>query len=154
MKTRTTLLSLAVWFAAGALCFASPFDGTWKLNAAKSKLGHGMGRNNRVVYQSMLFQTKVTVDGADAHGKPTHSEWTGMFDGKDHAVTGSPNEDTRAYKKIDDRTMEFQSKKGGKVTINGKVVVSPDGKTRTVTTDVTDAKGKKQHGVAVYDKVG
>lgn len=154
MKSKTTLLSLAVWFAAGALCFASPFDGTWKLNAAKSKLGHGMGRNTRVVYQSMFFQTKVTVDGVDAHGKPTHSEWSGMFDGKDHAVTGSDNEDARSYKKIDDRTMEFQSKKGGKVTINGKLVVSPDGKTRTVTTDVTDAKGKKHHGVAVYDKVG
>ena len=78
-----------------------------------------------------------------------------MFDGKDHAVTGSPNEDTRAVQKIDDRTMEFQSKKGGKVTVNGKVVVSPDGKTRTVTTRRDRRQRQKvRHGVAIYDKVG
>jgi hypothetical protein len=154
MKSKTTLLSLAVWFAAGALCFANPFDGTWKLNAAKSKLGHGMGRNNRVVYQSMFFQTKVTIDGTDAKGKPMHDEWTGMFDGKDHPVTGDPESDARSYKKIDDRTMEFWVKKGGKVMASGKIVVAPDGKSRTVTTTGMGPKGKKTHTTAVYDKVG
>jgi hypothetical protein len=154
MKSKTTLLSLAVWFAAGALCFANPFDGTWKLNAAKSKLGHGMGRNTRVVYQSMFFQTKVTIDGTDAKGKPMHDEWTGMFDGKDHPVTGDPESDARSYKKIDDRTMEFWVKKGGKVTASGKIVVAPDGKSRTVTTTGMGPKRKKVHTTAVYDKVG
>ena len=153
MKSKTTLVSLAVWLAAGALCFAANANmGTWKLNEKKSKITHGMGKNMTVVYSSMLFQTKVTVDGVDGKGHPMRSEWTGTFDGKDHAVTGSPVEDMRSYKKVDDRTLEFQSKKGGKVTINGKIVVSPDGKSRTVTTDVTDAKGKKHHSVAVYDK--
>jgi hypothetical protein len=153
MKSKTLLITLALCFATGAICFAANANmGTWKLNAKKSKIGQGMGKNMTVVYSSMVFQTKVTVDGVDGKGHPTHSEWSGMFDGKDHPVTGSPIEDMRSYKKIDDRTLEFQSKKGGKVTINGKVVVSPDGKTRTVTTDVTDAKGKKHHSVAVFDK--
>ena len=153
MKSKTLLITIALCFATGAACFAANANmGTWKLNAKKSKLGNGMARNNTVVYSSMVFQTRVTVDGTDEHGKPTHSEWTGMFDGKDHAVTGSPNEDTRAYKKINDRTLEFMSKKAGKTTINGRIVVAPDGKSRTVTTDVTDAKGKKHHSVAVYDK--
>jgi hypothetical protein len=153
MKSKTLLVTLALCFATGTACFAANANmGTWKLNAKKSKLNKGMGRNNTVVYSSMFFQTKVTVDGIDEHGKPTHSEWTGMFDGKDHPVTGSANEDTRAYKKIDDRTLEFMSKKGGKMTINGRIAVSPDGKSRTVITDATDAKGKKHHSVAVYDK--
>src|SRR5947207_15390078 len=101
MKTKMTLLSLAVWFAAGTLCFASPFDGTWKLNAKKSHLGRGMGRNSRVVYQSMFFQTKVTIDGTDAHGKPMHDEWTGMFDGKDNPITADPDWVGRYSKKTD-----------------------------------------------------
>jgi hypothetical protein len=154
MKSKTTLVSLAVWFAAGALCFGSSFDGTWKLNAKKSHLGSGMGRNSRVAYQSMFFQTKVTIDGTDAKGKPIHDEWTGMFDGKDHPVTGDPESDSRSYKKIDDRTMEFWVKKGGKVTASGKIVVAPDGKTRTVTTTGMGRKGKRVHTTAVYDKVG
>jgi len=60
----------------------------------------------------------------------------------------------RSYRKIDDRTMEFTVKKGGKVTITGRVVVAPDGKSRHRARDRTDSKGKKFHNVAVFDKVG
>ena len=155
MKSKTLLVILAVCLATGTASFAANANmGTWKLNMKKSKIAKGMGHNSTVTYSSMLFQTKVTVDGVDAKGKPTHNEWTGMFDGRDHAVAGSAEEDTRAYTKIDDHTLQFVSKKGGKVTINGKIVVSADGKSRTVTTETTDAKGKKHHNVAVYDKTG
>ena len=43
-------------------------------------------------------------------------------------------------------------KKGGKVMASGKVVVAPDGKSRTVTTTGMGPKGKKTHTSAVYDK--
>jgi hypothetical protein len=155
MKSKTTLVSLFVWLAAGAVCFGSAFDGTWQLNAKKSHLGRGMGRNNTVKYEMAFpFRTKVTIDGVDAKGKPTHNEWVGMFDGKDYPVTGDPESDSRSYRKVDDRTMEFWVKKGGKVMISGKLVVSPDGKTRTVTTTGMGRKGKKVHTTAVFDKVG
>jgi hypothetical protein len=57
---------------------------------------------------------KVTVDGTDKDGNPTHNEWTGKFDGNDYPVTGDPNSDARSLKKIDDRTLELTVKKGGK----------------------------------------
>ncbi|MGH9514516.1 MAG: hypothetical protein ACRD3P_02435 [Terriglobales bacterium] len=44
------------------------------------------------------------------------------------------------------------SKKDGKVVLTAHVVVAADGKTRTVTTMGTDAKGKKYKSVGVYDK--
>ena len=44
------------------------------------------------------------------------------------------------------------NKKGDKVTINGRAVVSADGKTRTVTITGTDSKGNKFTSTAVYDK--
>jgi hypothetical protein len=154
MKSRTTLVSLAVWLAAGTLCFGSAFDGTWKLNAKKSHLGRGMGRNSTVKYEMAFpFRTKVTIDGVDAKGKPMHSEWVGMFNGTDYAVTGDPNADMRSYNKVDDHTLNVWQKKGGKVTMSGKLVVSPDGKTRTVTATAMNAKGKRVHFTAIYDKM-
>jgi hypothetical protein len=38
--------------------------------------------------------------------------------------------------------MTFANKKGGKVTLSGKIVVAADGKSRTVTVSGTDASGK------------
>jgi len=43
-------------------------------------------------------------------------------------------------------------RKGGKVTTSGRIVVSADGKSRTVTSSGTDSKGKKFKSIAVYDK--
>jgi hypothetical protein len=153
MKTRTIVLTLALCFVAGAVCFASDVQmGTWKLNEAKSTLSPGAPKNHTVVYEAAGYNVKVTVDGTDAHGKPTHNEWTGNFDGKDYPVTGDPNSDARSYTKIDDRTLGLNVKKGGTITISGRIVVSADGKSRTVTTSGTDPQGKKISSTAVYDK--
>ena len=44
------------------------------------------------------------------------------------------------------------AKKGGKITISGRIVISLDGKSRTVTTSGTDSKGNKVSSMAVNDK--
>src|SRR6266849_3391865 len=153
MKTKTIGLTLAFCFLAGAACFAAnPQMGSWKLNEAKSKLTPGVGKITMVVYKTMLGQVKATVDGTDDKGKPTHNEWTGKFDGKDYPVTGDPTSDARSYTKVNDRTMDFTVKKGGQVTVTGRIVVSADGKSRTVTTSGTDPSGKKVKSTSVYDK--
>jgi len=126
--------------------------GTWKLNEAKSKIGAGSPKLTTVVYEAAGDSVKVTVDGTDGDGKTMHSEWTGKFDGKEYPVTGDPNSDARSYKKINDHTLAFTNKKGDKVTISGRIVVSADGKTRTVTTNGADSTGKKFTSTAVYDK--
>jgi hypothetical protein len=155
MKTKTLVASLAVWFAVGTVCFAAdPQMGTWKLNEAKSKITPGTLKNTNVVYSSMFGQVKVKSDGIGADGKPAHSEWSGKFDGKDYPVTGDPNSDTRSYTKVNDRTVTTTAKKNGKVTVKGQIVVSADGKSRTVTLTGTSPKGKKFKNVAVYDKAG
>jgi hypothetical protein len=100
----------------------------------------------------MFGKVKVTADGLDGDGKPVHSEWTGNFDGKDYSVTGDPVADTRSYTKVDDRTLNFTVKKGGKIVDTGRLVVSTDGKSRTVTVGGTTPKGKKFRNIVVYDK--
>jgi hypothetical protein len=92
------------------------------------------------------------VDGTDAEGKPTHNEWTGKFDGKDYPLTGDPSADTRSYKVVNDSTTDLTNKKGGKTTLSGRIVVSADGKSRSITVSGTDSKGMKVKYTAVYDK--
>jgi hypothetical protein len=48
--------------------------------------------------------------------------------------------------------MQLMVKKDGKVTMTGKLVLAPDGKSRTLTISGTDAAGKKVHSTAFYDK--
>jgi hypothetical protein len=152
MKLRTSVLTAAVCLVAAA-CFAATDAqmGTWKLNEAKSKFST-KSRNSTVVYMTMGDSVMVTIDGLDADGKPVHTEWTGKLDGKDYPVTGDPTSDTREYTQVDDHTLTFAGKKAGKVTLSGKIVVSADGKTRTVTSAATDAAGNKSEATAVYDK--
>jgi hypothetical protein len=152
MKTKSIVLTLGLCVVATAICYASPHMGTWKLNEAKSKFAPGAPKNATVIYAAAGDSIKVTVDGTDADGKPAHSEWTGKFDGKDYPVTGDATSDMRSYKQVDDRTLELTNKKSGKVTTTGKVVVSADGKTRTVTITGTNAKGEKAESIGVYDK--
>jgi hypothetical protein len=89
MKTRTIIMTLALCFVGITVVFAeNPNMGTWKLNAAKSTLASGATKNTTVVYEAAGDNVKVTVDGTDSDGRPTHNEWTGKFDGNDYPVTG------------------------------------------------------------------
>ncbi len=154
MNTKTIGLALVVSLALAAVGFAAddPMMGTWKLNEAKSKLAPGTPKNTTVTYEMAGDQIKVTVDGTDADGKSSHTSWTGKFDGKDYALTGDPTADMRSYKKEGKDTLQMTNTKAGKVTVTGTVIVAADGKTRTVTTTWTDAKGAKVTSTAVYDK--
>jgi hypothetical protein len=154
MKKRAFVVSALALFAAVAVCYAAAdaFIGSWKLNEAKSKVSAGMTKNTMVVYTVAGDSVKVTTDGTDGDGKPLHTEWTGKYDGKDYPATGDPTTDTRAYTKVGTHTLSITSRKNGKVVNTIRVVVSADGKTRTVTTTATDAKGMKSVSTSVYDR--
>ena len=153
IKTRIAAVAVAFSFVAATACFAaSPQMGTWKLNEAKSKIPAGMGKNTTVVYAEQKDKIKVTVDGVDKDGKPTHSVWVGKFDGKAYPVKGNLPYNSVAYRVVNDRTNDITAMKDGKVGWNGRITVSADGKSRTVTINGTDADGKKFKGKAVFDK--
>jgi hypothetical protein len=154
MRKRAILLGVAAVLAMGAVCFAADDAnmGTWKLIEAKSKFSAGATKNNTVVYSAAGDSVKVTVDGMTGDGTAVHDEWTGKFDGKDYPVTGDPAYDSRSYTRVDANTLAMTLKKGGKVVGKGRITVSADGKTRTVTLSMTDAMGKKMSSTTVYDK--
>ena len=105
-----------------------------------------------VVWEKAGDQDKCTVDGIDASGKQTHSVWTGKLDGKDYPISGDAQSDTRSFKLNGEKTLEMVSKQEGKIVGEGTIVVSPDGKTRTVTSTMTNAKGEKVTSTLAYDK--
>jgi hypothetical protein len=126
--------------------------GTWKLNEAKSKIPAGAAKNTTVVYSPAGDETKVTTDGVDGLGKPSHSEWTGKFDGKPYPVTGMSSIDSRSVTAKGDRILDIANMKGGKTVGTGKTEVAKDGKSRTLETDGTLPDGKQYHAKYVFDK--
>lgn len=153
MKARTALLSLTLLVAGTTAGFAqSSMMGTWKMNEAKSQIPAGTVKNTTVVYSAEGANVKVTTDGTDASGKPSHTEWVGKFDGKDYPVSTDSAIDSRSYKMVNDHTLAMSNMKDGKVVSTGKIVISADGKSRTVNLNGTDAAGKKVSSTAVYDK--
>jgi hypothetical protein len=153
MKPRIIKLGVALLFVSAGVCAAQTAHmNTWKLNEAKSHFSKGASKNMIVVYETAGEEIKVTVDGVDGDGAFTHNEWIGKFDGKDYAVTGDPTADTRAYRLLNSHTLALTNKKDGKITTTGRIVVSPNGRSRTVTTTTRDSKDRRVTNIAVYDK--
>ena len=155
MQRRTFVLATVVLcFAASGAFAADVFSGNWKVNLAKSKYDPGPPPKgpNFSKLDAIEGGLKFTNDGVAADGKPTHSEWSGKFDGKDNPVKDDPARDTAALKKINDHTLEITNKKAGKVVGKIRVVFSRDGKTRTQTGQGTNAQGVKTNNKVVYEK--
>ena len=155
--TRVILGFAAVMLALSVLVAAQPKDplvGTWNLNVTKSKYSPGPPPKSATsTYEAAGKGYKVSVKQEPASGPAQQWSYTTELDGKDSPITGNnPNADTIAVKRIDAHTLESVNKKGGKMVSTQKIVVSADGKTRTVTTTGTNAQGEKVHNVAVYEK--
>ena len=153
MRPRIAVVIVALSVIATGACLAANAQlGTWKLNEAKSKAMPGMGKNTMVVYKEQGNNIKVTVEGVDKDGKPTHGVWVGKFDGKAYPSRGNLSWNSAAYKVVNDRINDITVMKDGKTMWTGRIEVSKDGKSRTVTVNGTDEKGKKFTSKTVYDK--
>jgi hypothetical protein len=132
-----------------------PRIGSWKLNVARSTYSPGPAPQSLMVkVEAAAGQgEKTTTDFVNADGTRTTTQYTANFDGKNSPLTGSQlGADMVSLKRIDARTTERTDKKGDKVVQVLTRVVSPDGKTMTVTTKGTDAQGQAMNNVGVFEK--
>ncbi len=144
------LVALALNVAAAA---ADQHSGTWKMDPAKSTYSPGPApKSVTVKIKSDTESIKLTSDGIDPSGNPTHIEYTAKYDGKDYPVTGFPNVDTVALERLDARTIKSTLKKGTEIVMTVTSVVSKDGMTRTSTFKGKNAEGQDVNNVVVYDK--
>jgi hypothetical protein len=155
--TRTPFVVVAVLAIASVLLIGQtqtlPIMGTWKLNAEKSKFTPGPGPKTQTLkWEPASHGYVFTTESVSVEGKPNRTVTRAAFDGKPYAVEGSATKSMRAARRIDDHTFEDSDTVNGKVRITRRVVVSPDGKTLTVTSKGTNAEGQPVHNVSVYEK--
>src|SRR5579863_8913845 len=149
-----TFVVLALLVSGVLLAQSNPFVGTWKLNTARSKFSPAPGPQSITrTFEAQGDGIKVSSEGTAADGGRIAYSYTANYDGKDNAVsgTGVPNgADTIAIKRLSPNTTEGTLKKGGKVILTVRSVVSKDGKVMTLTGKGTDADGKAVGNVTVW----
>lgn len=141
---------------------SSPLAGTWRLDVAKSKYSPGPApKSGTYRYEVTRDGLKAVLDGVNAQGQKTHTEYSCGFDGKDCAyhttVDGKPSTDPNAtaaiyWKRTDDHTFEYAGKSKGRITGIGHVVISKDGRVQTRTVTGTDAQGRKVDNTVILEK--
>ena len=152
MRTRhagTIAAALALAVAAALLSAqpANPRIGKWKLKQEPPAL-------NIMTYEPWgNGGMKVTVESTNREGRKSTWTYNTMFDDKDMPVTGDTRTETSAVRKIDGRTNEITSKRGGKVTQVITNVLSADGKRIDNTYKNYNEKGElTSTTTAVYER--
>ena len=147
-------LTMGLGVASGAEMALDPAVGTWTLNLGKSKLDASSPAPKSSVrtYTATPDGLKVAIHSVNATGEAHDLTSSFSYDGKQHPVTGSEDYDTIAVTRTGPNDSKSDFIKGGKVIGHLTRSVSKDGKTMTVTSDLTNAKGVKVHDVAVYDR--
>ena len=125
--------------------------GTWRLNVSKSKYSPGPPiREETRVYTRMPDGIQGVVTRTHADGHVERFEYNANF-GREQMVTGNPDYDAVTLRKIDEFTSASTLTHAGSVYGVGRRVISPEGKTMTLTFDRVNAD-KPVHNIAVYEK--
>jgi hypothetical protein len=127
--------------------------GSWTLNVAQSSYDPATlaPRSQTTAISTSGDTFTVVSDGVNAQGARTHDETTYKFDGKDYNVEGAPDATTtRTYTRVDAHHYSYATKVNGLITTTSRVAVTPDGKTRTITTTGRDAEGRAIRNFAVW----
>src|SRR4051794_29912337 len=150
-------LGILTVFAPAAAAQIETRVGTWELDLAKSTFSPGLPpQRQTLTYRSAGPQWTMLLQGVDASGKPINLDVNNLlinFDGRDHA-TPNADFDTTSWKRKDKDAREYLviRKRGDKVVLTSTNVLSPDGKTMTITTIGTNGAGQPVHNVSVYQK--
>ena len=99
---KLALVVTLVAAAYGVQAQADPTVGTWKLNLAKTKYNAGQApKSTTLVIEAAGQGVKLTSNTVLADGTARKISYTATYDGKDAAVTGTPDYDTISLKKTE-----------------------------------------------------
>ena len=149
------LIVLAITSAAAAFG-ADNSLGTWKANIEKTKHTPPPWpvKSLTAVREAVPGGVKVTNTGERIDGTPINSTYTAKYDGSPSPVSGQGLPyDSVSLKQVNANTFVYDAKKtDGKYRAHGRLTISPDGKTLTLTVRGTDGNGKPTTLISVYDK--
>jgi hypothetical protein len=156
---RSVITILFVLAAVATVAMAAdPWNGTWKLNPAKSKSPGGRlphpSSTNIIEIQGETMH--LISNQTDATGKLEQVEYTAKLDGKEYPVKVSPpppgsQQYTISLKRLNPRTREFVENIGT-FTIKGQDVLSEDGKSFDRIVNSKDAEGHDTSVIQVFEK--
>jgi hypothetical protein len=146
-------VALAASVSSAAAQSKDPRIGTWNLNVEKSKYSPGPApKSLTITFKAAGKGINLTSSQVGADGKPSGTEYTANYDGKDYPIKGSATADTVSLKRIDSRTTMRTDKKDGKVVATLRSVTAKNGKTYTVTVKARNAKGEPVNNVLVFER--
>jgi hypothetical protein len=133
---------------------SDPFNGTWRLDVAKSTFKPGPPPTSETV---TISPDRVSVhDVMKTDNGETVSDWSYKVvpEGKPAQINGNGMENsTVTSRRIDERTLEHTWNFNGAI-LHGRAVVSKNGKTMRYTLTGTGRDGQPVHDVEVYEKEG
>jgi hypothetical protein len=151
-----------------------PIIGTWVLNVALSTFSPGSapqtesrtyvlegqatkvtskGTTTPMTYMAVRQEIKATSTMVGVDGKTTTREWTIVYDGKERPVTGDPDVETLASRRVDAFTTEFTQRRAGRIVNAGTQVISRDGNVMTITSEWINARGQTISSVSVFERM-
>ena len=154
------VVSVAMLQVSASMQTSHPLAGTWKMNVAKSKYNPPdlAAKSSVVTYQVKGDTVTLTQDVVDYMGRAVHTEYTATFDGKDYQIKSTidgkpnPNQDAVRWKRVDERTFDYTILLKGQVLTTQRLVVAPDGKTRTTTITGKNPQGQTVNNVLVFER--
>jgi hypothetical protein len=131
--------------------------GSWRLDVDRSKFSPGPPPRSRTLrIEPVDGGQKITFDGINADGQPTHSEIITNFDGTEvpirSAASPAKTVSTDVIRRLDERSFEARTRVDGKPTTTHIVVISPDGRTMTETITGANIRGQPVNNMLVFDR--
>ena len=149
MITRSKLilaLASAVFLAAQPAAAAVPdakvWNGTWHLDAAKSKFGAvGTEQSETRTYDYSGGKLSMKSSSKNGAGKEMSFSYSAGLDGKWYPMTGNPNADSISLTAVSGRELKASSRLHDKLTVQSTATVSADGKHLTLKRTYVAMKG-------------
>ena len=144
-KFALILASLAIAIpqaASAATPTAKLWNGTWHLDAAKSKFA-SPAKEQSETRTYAISATRVTMKSSSKNlaGKTLNFSYSAGYDGKLYPMIGNPNADRISLKVVSGREFKASSRLHGKLTVQSTATVSADGKHLTLTRKMVGLKG-------------
>ena len=135
------------------LLAADPFNGTWKLNVAQSKVMLPPPKSQIMRVEVDSQKLTMNEEVVAANGQRFNVRFTANLDGRDYVVEGTPLADTVAFTRPDKRVLDGTAKKRGQIVVREKLTVSPNGRRIAHEYSVTDGAGVTTPYTAVWDRM-
>jgi hypothetical protein len=121
---------------------AKLWNGSWHLNAAKSKFASPAKEQSEMrTYDISGKKVTMKSSARDAAGKVLNFSYSAGYDGKWYPMVGNPNADRISLKVMSDREVRASSQLHGKAAVESTASVSADGKHLTLQRHMVRLKG-------------